>query len=198
MLDYNFIQLEGDFFMKKLAGILTIFAVLTTLIGCDLLNQAQEYIQSTYNQWYKYSGNASINIPLGNDADAEDDGNGIHTLENAEFYCYFDPDAGLTLAVQSEKSEDVEMLGGLISQKVNVTMGGSKLYPNITVTTWPLIKSTVSLQQCDAPKVYSDPEHCFILAGDKAGDFKIQWKKVLTKVLIKQLLGKTPEELLLD
>ena len=176
--------------MKKITGVITILAVLAgTLLatGCGL----GEAIRATYYKWYKYTGDVKINIPLGSDANADDKGDGLHTLKDAEFYVYFDPDEGLTLAVQSEKTENVEMLGGLFSTDVEVTMGGTKQYPTskFGVGNWTTLKTTVTLTACDAPKVYSDPEHCVILAGDKAGEFKIQWKKVFARTLFKALLG---------
>ena len=182
--------------MKKITGILALLAVLAgTMImsGCDLFSDVRDYMTQSYNKWYKYTGSTEINIPLGADEE-EESGNGSQTLKNAEFYVYFDPNAGLTVAVQSTKQQDVELFG-IVSQTMTVTMGGTKLYPIETFGEgrWIALKNLVSLTPCEAPKVYTNPEECFILGGDnpKAAQTKIQWKKVLTRVLLEQLLGES-------
>ena len=139
----------------------------------------QTIITSTYGKWYKYSGSKTIKIPL-SDVDDENASSQKHELQNVDVYVYFQPDTGLKVAVQAEKEQNVEIFNGLLTQSVNVTMGGVKQYD---ADKFGSGKFTAS----DTPKIVAHPDQCIKL--DDFADYKIQWKKVLTNVLINYLLG---------
>ena len=169
--------------MKKFLTIMTAATVLlcsTVLTSCG----AADLIAETYDTWYKYE--KTVTIPLGTDIDATSTESEAHSLKDAELYVYFDPDDGLTIAVQSTSSQDVEMLGGLITQTVDVVIGGTKQYDNTQFGKgkWAALWASGKFQKASEPKVSSEPEKCVILAGDDKRDFKIQWKKVLLNYLL--------------
>ncbi len=179
--------------MKKLTKLfagLVIIAGIVMITGCNLFEQAKEAVESTYNTWYVYTGDKTINIPLGSDADDEN-GTSAKQLEDVEFYVYYDGDDGLQIAVQAETEQNVELLGGLLSQKTTIYTGGTKQYSKeqFGAVKWTGMISSFPFEEADEPEVSANPDKCIILMGDDAGDLKIQWKKVLKRVLINQLLG---------
>lgn len=179
--------------MKKLTKIfagLIILATVAITTGCNLFEQAKDAVEATYNTWYVYAGETAINIPLGSDADDEN-GTSAKQLEDVEFYVYYDGDDGLKIAVQAETEQNVELLGGLVSQKATLYTGGTKQYSKsqFGAVKWAGMISALPFEEADEPEVSAHPEKCIILMGEEAGDLKIQWKKVLKRVLINQLLG---------
>ena len=177
--------------MKKFAKIMTVAAVLLCglmITACGAAHAIKQQIEGTYNQWYQYNGSTQIDIPLG-DVDDESDSSKKHDLKNAELYLYFDSSDGLKIAVQTTKQENVEMLGGLIEQTVDVTIGGVKEYSinDFGKVRWASVIAAVPLKQVDEPMISAHPEKCVKLENLK--DYKIQWKKVLKKTLINTLLG---------
>ena len=171
--------------------ILSILAVALIVTGCNLFNSVKEAVEQTYNTWYIYSGDKTISIPLGSDADAEDDSSSTKSLENVELYVYYDNEDGLTVAVQAKTEQNVELLGGLASKKTTVYTGGTKKYTKeqFSPLKWTALMTNISFEEDDEPKVSKHPDECIILAGDDAGDLKIQWKKVLARIMFKQFLG---------
>lgn len=177
--------------MKKFSKILCAAALLLygfMITGCGAAEAIKEQLEGTYDKWYKYNGNTKIDIPLG-DTDDENDSSKLHDLKDVEFYVYFNEQDGLKVAIQTTKEENVEMLGGLIEQKVDVTIGGVKEYTidEFGKAKWTSLISIVPRQEVSAPKIVADPDACVKL--DNLKDYKIQWKKVLKKTLINTLLG---------
>ena len=179
--------------MKKISKIFVGLIVLAGIVmttGCNLFNQAKEAVESTYDTWYLYTGDQTISIPLGSNADDED-GTSTKSLDNVEFYVYYDEDDGLKIAVQAETEQNVELLGGLASKKITTYTGGTKQYTKeqFGPVKWAALITNVSFEEADEPEVSDHPEKCIILVGDEAEDLKIQWKKVLKRCLINALLG---------
>ena len=178
--------------MKKLTKIMIAAAVLLcgfVVTGCGAAETIKEIVDSTHKTWYKYSGESSIEIPLGNDDDSVDSTK-TGSLSNAEIYVYYDK--GLTVAVQSTNEQEVQLYGGLVSSTQEVTIGGTKTYTEEEFGTlkWTALLSAANFkQQSKAPKIYSDPDACVIIGGDKAKNFKIQWKKFLKQKLVDTLIG---------
>ncbi len=185
--------------MKKFLTMISAVAVLLSGIlftscsnGSDNSNAnaigLQTIITSTYGKWYKYSGSKTIKIPL-SDVDDENTSSQKHELQNVEVYVFFKPDTGLKVAVQAEKSQNVEIFNGLLTQSVNVTMGGVKEYEPEKFGTmrWAALILAGKFTETTAPKIFTNPDECIKL--DDFADYKIQWKKVLTNVLINYLLG---------
>ena len=140
----------------------------------------------TYNQWYKYNGSAQI--PLGA-ADDDTEGSNTSLLKSVELYCKFNPAAGLTIAVQASKEQNIEVFNGLGTTTANVTMGGTKEYglDKFGMAKWIAVYSAVNLKSSSTPKIVSNPDECIKL--DNFDNFKIQWKKVLANLLVNKLLG---------
>ena len=179
--------------MKKIGKIFVGLIVLAGIVmttGCNLFNQAKEAVESTYDTWYLYTGDQTISIPLGSNADDED-GTSTKSLDNVEFYVYYDEDDGLKIAVQAETEQNVELLGGLAQKKLTTYTGGTKQYSkdDFKPYKWAGMISTFPFEEADEPEVSAHPDRCIILAGDEAGDLKIQWKKVLKRKLIETILG---------
>ena len=175
--------------MKKYFKLLTVTSVILfalTFVSCGLLNAFKDSVEESYNQWYKYEKN--IKIPLGSTDDenvAED-----HALQDAELYLYFNTDSGLKVAIQSKSSQDVQMLSGLVTQTVDVVIGGTKQYDinKFGKVQWTALWSSGKFEKSEEPKISSNPEECVVLAGEDKGEFKIQWKKVLVNLLSDKLL----------
>ena len=148
----------------------------------------QTIISSTYGQWYKYSGSKTIKIPL-SDRDDEDASSQKHELKDVDVYVWFKPDTGLKIAVQAQKEQNVEVFNGLLTQSVNVTMGGVKEYgpESFGSVRWTALILAGKFTATTAPKIVTNPDECIKL--DDFADYKIQWKKVLTNILINYLLG---------
>lgn len=177
--------------MKKFKTIIVAVTILLyglMLTGCGAAEAIKQQLESTYDQWYKYNGNTKIDIPLGNQDDMNDSSK-LHDLKDVEFYVYFNENDGLKVAIQTTKKENVDMLAGLIQQSVDVTIGGVKEYPinEFGKAKWTTLTTIIPLKEVSAPKIVTSPNECVKL--DNLADFKIQWQKVLKKVLIQQLLG---------
>lgn len=178
--------------MKKLTRTFFILSILLSTFvfsACGLVGSAKQVIEQTYDQWYVYEGDSSIKIPLGADAEADENSADTSYLNNVDIYLYFSPGDGLTVAIQSETQQNVEVLGGLLSQNVKVYSGGTKKYPKINALGWASIVANIPLETADEPEVSAHPENCLILAGDDAKNFKIQWKKVLARIIYKKFIG---------
>ena len=177
---------------KFLAGLIILASALM-LCSC-----AFDWSQ-TYDTWYKYDNASGLNIPVVDkeNSEAEADAKGIASgmMKNAEFYVCFNPDDGLTIAIQSTKAEEISIAGGLLTTSVDVVTGASKQYTKeqFGKVRWAALYATGAFKESSEPKVISNPEQCIILAGNKAdgnaNQFDFQWKKVLRQILIEQLLG---------
>ena len=179
--------------MKKITRAFLFTFILASMLvvtGCGLFDRAREAVEETYDTWYLYTGEQTLSIPLGSDADDESD-TVTKSLDNVEFYVYFDADDGLKVAVQAETEQNVELLGGLATKKITTYTGGTKQYTKkqFGAVKWAAMMSTVPFEEADEPEVSANPDRCIILVGDEAGDLKIQWKKVLKRCLINALLG---------
>lgn len=173
--------------MKKIMKIMTaatLFLCGLVFSGCGVKEIVKETINDSYKTWYKYE--KKVTIPLGQDAEATGTTGEDHSLKDAELFVYFDPETGLKVAVQSTSSQDVQMLGGLVTQTVDVTIGGTKSYgiSEFGKGKWAAVWASGKFEKSSEPKVSSEPEKCVILAGDDKRDFKIQWKKVLVNYLL--------------
>ena len=170
--------------MKKLFNVFIILSVLFCAVaatGCG------DVLEPTYNTWYKYEG--TFDIPLG--SDTSEDADSLLNLKNSELYVYYDADEGLTVAVQSTKEQDVELLGGLTSYTVDMIIGGQKTYTKekgqFGPGRWTALMLLGTFEESNTPEIVKNPEQCIDLSeGLQNG---IQWKKVLKKILIQQLLG---------
>lgn len=176
--------------MKKLVKILSAAAVLLCgimLTGCGPAETIKEIvtegINDSYKQWYKYEGTAKI--PLG-ESDDNEKVDEKHSLKDAEFFVYYDPDIGLTVAFQSTSEQDIEVVKGLFSTQVELVTGGTKKYSKdeFGKGKWAALWASGKFQKCSAPKIITEPEKCMVLTGEEANDFKIQWKKVLANYLL--------------
>jgi hypothetical protein len=182
--------------MKKLLKIMTAAAVLLcglVMTGCGMKEIITETVNDSYNQWYKYKSSKQIDIPVvdhidDNDADSEPES--TTKLKNAEIYFFFNPDAGLTIAIQSVTTQEVELLKGLYKQNLDVVMGSTKEYPNIGKKSWYTLWGSGKLEKSDAPKIYTNPDECIVLGQtDSAGKKpSIQWKKFIANYLLDSLL----------
>lgn len=169
--------------MKKFFNVLVATSILIcgfVFTGCN----AAAMLGSTTNQWYSYA--RTVDIPLGITGDEDD---AVSTLKDANIYFYFDEEEGLTVAVQAETEESVDILGGLLSQKVDITAGASYQFENFNSATWLTLVALSGCCKCDEPKVVSDPEECLILGGENAKETKVVWKKVLAEIIMNKLLG---------
>ena len=186
--------------MKKLVKILSVAAVLLCgimLTGCGPAETIKEIvtegINDSYNRWYKYKSDKQINIPVVDhidDNDADTVPESTTKLNNAEIYFYFNPEAGLTVAIQSVTTQEVELLKGLYSQNLDVVMGAEKEYPNIGKKSWYTLWGSGKLEKTSAPKIHTNPTECIVL-GQKEKDGKkpsIQWKKFIANYLLDGLL----------
>lgn len=178
--------------MKKITRtfvVLTVLLGVLSLTGCGLFESVKEALEESHDTWFKYTGDTQIDIPLGSDADADEKSAAAHTLQDVELYLYFDADEGLTVAVQSSYNQNVDVLGGLVTQTVTMYTGGTKTYTDFTALKWDTayMNLQMNLEECDEPEVSAHPEKCLILAGDDAKDCKIQWKKVLANILLQKL-----------
>lgn len=178
--------------MKKFLKILTAAAVLLcglAFTGCGAAETIKEIVDSTHQKWYKYTGETSIDIPLGADDNSENS-TSTNYLKNAEIYIYYDH--GLTVAIQSVSKQDIQIFNGLATTTQDIYLGGSKTYTEEqfgTVKWTALLAAANFKQQTQAPKIIADPDNCVIVGGDQASNYKIQWKKFLANYLIGTLLG---------
>ena len=172
--------------MKKITKLVAVMAVLTSVLmmcGCGL----KSAIDSTHNKWYKYNKAEGVDIPLGYDTSTE--ATSTMDLKNAEFYVYFDHDDGLLVAIQTTKTENVELYKGAVSTNVDITVGSTKQYTKDEFGTgkWTTMIALGNFTQCDAPKIVTNPSECFIIQD--AAEKGIQWKKVLANILLDSLLS---------
>ena len=180
--------------MKKFLKLFTVMTVLLcglSLTGCAVAEAVKESVGDSYKQWYKYkNGDKKIDIPMVNSVaeDTDDAAESSRTLKNAEIYFYFDPNAGLTVAVQSVTTQDVELMNGLLKDKVDFVVGETHIYPfdKFGKGKWAALWGSGKLEKTSAPKIYTNPEQCIQL--DKENGPKIQWKKFLANYLLNKLL----------
>ncbi len=169
--------------MKKSIRLLSVLLVL--FAGCLVTGcMIQDALQDTHGQWYKY--NKTVDIPLGKTGEEDE---AIKELKGASLYVYYETDIGLKVAIQAETKESVEVLGGLFSQDVDITAGAVYDFENFTDTKWAALVLVSGMAPSTAPAVYTTPEKCLILGGEKAKETKVIWKKVLAEIILKKLLG---------
>ena len=167
----------------KLFAVLSIVASVMMMCGCGLKEFAK------YNTWYKYKSEDGISIPIGATGTADSMDATEQLMENAELYVYYNKTNGLKLAVQSTKTQKIEIAGGLLETSVDVVTGGTKEYPTSEFSSakWTALILSGNFTECAAPKIVTNPEQCIdITNSDK---FTFQWKKVLKRILINKLLG---------
>ena len=178
--------------MKKILTIMTAAAVLLAgliFTGCGAKEIIKESVDSSYKQWYKYKSTKTINIPVvAADGDTETAGESTETLKNAEIYFYFDPAEGLTVAVQSVTTQDVEMLNNLIQTRVDFVIGSTKKYTlqEFGKYKWAALWGSGKVEKASAPKIITNPTECIQLGGPNQPT--IQWKKFLANYLLNKLL----------
>ena len=181
--------------MKKITKLfvgLILFSSTLLLSGCMFDWTA------TYDTWYKYKKAEGLDVPIvdvaNSETEADTAGIASGTMKNAEMYVCFNPDKGLTVAIQSTKDQQIDIAGGLLTTSVEVVTGGSKTYTKeqFGKGKWMALYGTGLFEESKTPKVISNPEQCIILASDEEGganQFDFQWKKVLKQILINKLLG---------
>ena len=179
--------------MKKIITIMTAAAVLLSAIlftSCGVAEAIKDTVESSYHKWYKYKSSSQINIPVLSASESDEDttAESTQTLKNAEIYFYFNPDSGLTVAVQSTSSQDVDMLNGLISQRVDFVIGSKKRFAlnDFGKVKWTALWSSGKIEKASAPKVVTNPDECILLDGTNQP--KIQWRKFLANYLLNKLL----------
>ncbi len=171
--------------MKKISRIVTVIAALACVLmmsGCGI----KDAITQTYDQWYKYNG--TLDIPLGQDEESADT---IGTLENAEFYIYFNEDEGLTVAVQTTKEENVSVLGGLVQYPMETIFGSVKNFDTskFGATSWSGLMILGNFKKSSEPAVVSGGAG--VVKLENILENGIQWKKVLKRKLIERVLDAT-------
>lgn len=185
--------------MKKILTIFTIAAALlctAMLTGCGTAETIKETVvesvTGSYKQWYKYKkGDKQVDIPVVATAadDADNATESSNKLKNADIYFYFDPDVGLKIAIQSTTTQEVQMLKGLYSTKMDVVMGSTKDYPLSTFgkKSWYTLWGSGKIEKASAPKIVTNPEECIVLGKDNETP-AIQWKTFLRNYLLDKLL----------
>lgn len=188
--------------MKKITKILAAAAVLACgliLSGCaaaeTIKETVVENVNGSYKQWYKYTSKKQIDVPLIDasiDEDKQPDDTPVSEdkLKNAEIYLYFDPDVGLTVAVQTVTQQEVSLLGGIYTQNVDMVVGDFKEIPKekFGKKSWYTVWGSGKLEKSSEPKIHKSPDECIRIGTDKAPKSKIQWKKVLANYLLDSLL----------
>jgi len=183
--------------MKKFLKIMTAAAVLLcglALTGCGAAETIKETVIETvndsYNQWYKYS--KQVNVPLLSSTVEENDETPESTnkLKDAQIYVKFNPEEGLKIAVQSVTNQEVELLGGLYKQNMDIVVGDTY---DVSLTkfgkkSWYTLWGSGKFEKDSAPKIITNPEECIIIGSDKAPASKIQWKKFIANYLLDSLL----------
>ena len=179
--------------MKKFGKIFIVAAILLcgfAVSGCGLVDAVKDSIEDSYKQWYKYESKKPIDIPLvASEADDTKESEESNSkLKDAEIYFYFDPDNGLKVAIQSVTTQNVEVLGGLVSQQMDMVVGQTKQYPlkDFGKGRWEALYLTGRLKEADEPKISAHPKECLDL-GSEDGP-KIQWKKFLANYLLNKLI----------
>ena len=174
--------------MKKIFRTLVAASVLlglSTFTGCSFLMEHK--LKNTEGKWFKYEGKVP-DIPLGLTDDSENDAQ-TGKLENAELYLYYNRDDGLTVAIQAESEQVIELFGGAASTTMKLVTGNVNTYENFTVARWITLSELAAMSPCEAPEVVTEPDKCILIGGEESNDIKIQWKKVLANIIINKLLG---------
>ena len=174
--------------MKKIIRTLVAASVLIcgmVFTGCDMFLNFK--LKNTEGKWFKYEGEVP-DIPLGLTDDSKDDPD-TGKLKNAELYLYFDRDNGLTVAIQAESKQTVELFGGAASTELKLITGNVNTYDDFTTSKWIALTEVAPMTACEAPKVYTNPDECLLIGGEESNNIKIQWKKVLANIIINKLLG---------
>ena len=181
--------------MKKLLKIMTAAAVMLcglALTGCGLKEIVKQTVDDSYNQWFKYKSDKQISIPLlpaaTDDLDTTEES--TQKLENAEIYLYYDPAVGLTVSIQSQTVQTVELLSGLYSQDMTITVGANKQYTadEFKKPKWYALWGSGKIEESDEPEIHAHPEKCVVIGEGKAQNAKVQWKKFLANYLLDSLL----------
>ena len=172
--------------MKKITKLIAVFSLVASVImmcGCGIKDYAK------YDTWYKYNKEGGLDIPVGAAGTADSlDATG-QSMKNAELYVFYNQTDGLKLAVQSTKTQNIEIAGGLLQTSVDVVTGGTKEYPTSEFSSarWTALILSGNFTECSAPKIVTNPEQCINLTNNE--NFTFQWKKVLKRILINKLLG---------
>lgn len=185
--------------MKKITKILAAAAVLAcglVLSGCaaaeTIKETVVENVNGSYKQWYKYKSKNKVDVPLLDASVTEEDNTPESTnkLKDAQIYLYFDPDAGLTVAIQSTTTQEVSLLGGLYTQNMDVVVGDYKDFPleKFGKKSWYTVWGSGKLEKSSEPKIHSNPDECIRIGTNKAPNSKIQWKKFLANYLLNSLI----------
>ena len=185
--------------MKKITRFIAAAAIILSgllLVSCEAVQTIKETVvesvNDSYKQWYKYKSKNQVDVPL-LDANVEEQDNAADSpnkLKNAEIYLYFDPDNGLTVAIQSVTNQEVTLLGGLYKQNMDVVVGDFKEFPleKFGKKSWYTVWGSGKLEKCSAPKIYTDTDSCIRIGTDQAPNSKIQWKRFIANYLLNSLL----------
>ena len=179
--------------MKKLLKIFTITAVFASVFAftaCGVAEAIKDTVDGSYDKWYKYNkGDKQIDIPLvATDADDSANGDGVGSLKNADIYFMYNVDNGLTVAIQAVTEQNVEVLGGLVTNKMDLVVGSTHVYPpeSFGKAKWAALWGSGKVTKDSAPKIYTNPKECIDLSTEDGP--KIQWKKFLANYLLNSLL----------
>ena len=178
--------------MKKFLTMMTAAAVLLCGIvfaGCGVVETVKETVSSSYDQWYIYKkGDKQIDIPLvDSEAYDTDEANESTTkLKDADIYFIYNPDSGLTVAIQAVTTQNVSVLNGLVTNTMDMVVGQEKQYPDFGKGKWGALWGSGKIKKADAPKIHTNPEQCIDL--DSENGPKIQWKKFMANYLLDKLL----------
>ncbi len=169
--------------ISKFIATLSILAAIFLMVGCGVKDLVK------YDTWYKYNKEGGLDIPVGDAGTGDSETATGQLMQNAELYVFYNKTDGLKLAVQSTKSQNIELAGGLLQTSVDVVTGGTKEYPVSEFGTgkWSALILSGNFSESKAPKIVTDPDHCINLTNSE--DFSFQWKKVLKRILINKLLG---------
>lgn len=179
--------------MKKLTKILTITAILASIFAvtsCGVTEAIKDTVEGSYDKWYKYDkGDKQIDIPLvATEQDDSEDGDGIGSLNNADIYFMYNAEKGLTVAIQAVTEQNVEVLGGLVTNKMDLVVGSTKVYPpeSFGKGKWAALWGSGKIKKDSAPEIYTNPKGCINLNSEDGP--KVQWRKFLANYLLNKLL----------
>lgn len=168
--------------IKLIAG-LTFLAGILSITSCGL---KKTLLDDTQDQWYKYNG--TVEIPIGKSDNSEND-TLLDKLTQPEFYVYFNEDDGLTVAIQSDYEQDINLFCGLYSTTTKFPVGGYKQYTpeEFGTVKWTALIALGDFKKCSEPGVVKGNQAVNLFNDLKKGG--IQWKKVLKNILLESLLG---------
>lgn len=95
----------------------------------------------------------------------------------------------MTVALQTTKEQNVDLLGGLTTYPMEIIAGQVKQYDKASFgpLKWEALYLTGTIVQCEEPEISRNPEKCIVL--NNVLDNGIQWETFLKQKLIEMILG---------